>query len=161
GRCAAGCEVEAPSLERHLPQAEVLGAVCALLWLMTTDRKAAFYARRMHTPDTPERAELRAALRDTSKQLIALHRHLIHAAQADFAFPTGSTPAPAELLRLLTDDPFFAWLKPMTELIVAIDEMASADFEPADAHALGRRLSAMFDATEGDFAEHYVPILQR
>ena len=127
---------------------------------MTSDRKAAFLARRMHTPDTPERAELRAALRDTSKQLIALHRHLIQAAKDDYTFATGITPAPAELLRLLTEDPFFAWLKPMTELIVAIDEMARVDFEPADAHEIGRRLNAMLE-TDAEFASHYVPILQR
>jgi hypothetical protein len=129
---------------------------------MSSDRKAAFYARTMHTPDWPERAELRSALRETSKQLIALHRQLIAAAKEDFAFATGSAPpAPAEMLRLLTDDPFFAWLKPMTGLIVEIDEMARTDFEPAAAWAIGQRLSAMFDGTQGDFAQHYVPILQR
>jgi hypothetical protein len=128
---------------------------------MSSDRKAAFYARRMHTPDTPERAELRAALRDTSKQLMTLHRHLINAAKDDFAFATGAMPAPTELLRLLTDDPFFGWLKPMTALIVEIDEMARVDFEPEGARDIGRRLQAMFGATEGDFATHYVPILQR
>ncbi len=128
---------------------------------MSSDRKAEFYARRMHTPDTPERAELRGALRETSKQLIALHRQLINATKEDFAFATGATPGPAELLRLLTDDPFFAWLKPMTSLIVDIDELARIDFEPETALVLGRRLAAMFDATEGEFASHYVPILQR
>jgi hypothetical protein len=128
---------------------------------MSDDRKAAFYARTMHTPDTPERAELRAALRETSKQLIALHRTLINAAKEDYAFATGSRPAPAELLRLLTDDPFFAWLKPMTSLIVEIDEMARADFEPAAALEIGKRLMSMFNATEGDFAAQYLPFLQR
>lgn len=128
---------------------------------MSSDRKAEFYARRMHTPDTPERAELRAALREISKQLMGLHRHLINATKEDFAFATGATPGPTELLRLLTDDPFFAWLKPMTSLILEIDELARIDFEPEAALALGRRLAAMFDATEGEFASHYVPILQR
>jgi hypothetical protein len=36
-----------------------------------------FYARTMHTPDTPERAALRAALRNVSKALLPLHRRLI------------------------------------------------------------------------------------
>jgi hypothetical protein len=115
----------------------------------------------MHTPDTPERAELRTALRETSKQLIALHRHLINAAKEDFAVATGAMPAPAELLRLLTDDPFFSWLKPMTALIVDIDELAQTDFEPETAYGIGKRLQAMFNTTEGDFAVHYLPILQR
>ena len=129
---------------------------------MTDHRKAAFYARTMHTPDSPQRAELRAALRDTSRQLIGLHRALIDTAKEDFALATGAAPTPNELLRLLTDDPFFAWLKPMTALIVEIDEMARTDFEPADAHAIGERLGAMFDATAaGPFATHYIPFLQR
>ena len=128
---------------------------------MSSDRRAAFYARTMHTPDSPERAELRSALRETSKQLIPLHRLLISVAKDDYAFATGAMPPPAELLRLLTEDPFFAWLKPMTALIVEIDEMARTDFEPAATLAIGQRLSAMFDGAQGDFAEHYLPLLQR
>lgn len=128
---------------------------------MSSDRRAAFYARTMHTPDSPERAELRSALRETSKQLIPLHRLLINIAKDDYAFATGAMPPPSELLRLLTEDPFFAWLKPMTALIVEIDEMARTDFEPDAAMAIGQRLSGMFDGTQGDFAEHYLPLLQR
>lgn len=119
------------------------------------EKKAAFFARTMHTPDTPERADLRAALRETSRLLIPLHRALIEAAKSDYGFPV----RPSELLRLLTDDPFFAWLRPMTSLIVDIDEMARTDFELDDAFAVGERIAAMFDAPE--FSAQYVPILQR
>ena len=119
------------------------------------EKKAAFFARTMHTPDSPERAELRAALRETSRLLIPLHRALIEAAKSDYGFPV----RPSELFRLLTDDPFFAWLRPMTTLIVDIDEMARTDFEPENAFAIGDRLAALFDAPE--FAAQYVPILQR
>ena len=45
--------------------------------------KNSFFARTMHTPDSPERAELRGALREISKALIPLHRHLIDAAKSD------------------------------------------------------------------------------
>src|SRR5438552_4033844 len=47
---------------------------------MPIDRNA-FFARTMHTPDSPERAELRAALRELSKALLPLHRALIEAAR--------------------------------------------------------------------------------
>jgi hypothetical protein len=40
---------------------------------MAFDKKE-FFARTMHTPDTPERAALRAALREVSKALLPLHR---------------------------------------------------------------------------------------
>jgi len=124
---------------------------------MPIDRNA-FFARTMHTPDSPERAELRAALRELSKALLPLHRALIEAARDDYAFAYGKTVGPAQLLQLITDDPFFAWLKPMTSLIVEIDEMARVDFETDDARAVAARVEQLF---EGAFSERYVPLLQR
>ena len=82
--------------------------------------KKDFYARTMHTPDDPVRARQRAALRETSKTLLPLHRGLIDAAKTDYAEATTMPASPTQLLRLLTDDPFFAWLKPVTALIVDI-----------------------------------------
>lgn len=124
---------------------------------MPIDRNA-FFARTMHTPDDPARAELRAALRDVSKALLPLHRALIQAARDDYMFATGQSVTPAQLLQLVTDDPFFAWLKPMTALIVEIDEMVRVDFEPDAARALAARVERLF---EGEFNERYVPLLQR
>jgi hypothetical protein len=124
---------------------------------MPIDRNA-FFARTMHTPDSPERAELRAALRELSKALLPLHRALIEAARDDYMFATGQSVGPAQLLQLVTDDPFFAWLKPMTSLIVEIDEMARVDFEAAAARDVAARVERLFD---GAFNERYVPLLQR
>jgi hypothetical protein len=123
--------------------------------------KNSFYARTMHTPDSPERAVLRSALRDVSKALLPLHRVLIDAAKDDYAF--GIAPVkPSQLLQLLNDDPFFAWLKPLTSLIVDIDEMARTDFEPSDVAAIADRLDRLFGAkAEEAFAAQYIPMLQR
>jgi len=121
-----------------------------------------FFARTMHTPDTPERAELRATLREVSKLLIPLHRHLIDAAKADYELAFERVDKPAQMLRLLTEDPFFSWLQPMTKLIVDIDEMARVDFTNEDAYAIGERIEKMFGTTpDPEFAEKYVPLLQR
>ena len=129
--------------------------------IMPLDKKS-FYARTMHTPDTPERAALRAALRDVSKLLLPLHRALIDTAKEDHAFAVGTVAKPAQLLQLLTDDPFFAWLKPVTALIVDIDEMARTDFEASDVAAIADRVDRLFGpkADEG-FSKQYVPMLQR
>jgi len=124
---------------------------------MPIDRNA-FFARTMHTPDSPERAELRAALRELSKALLPLHRALIESARDDYAFAYGKIVGPAQLLQLVTDDPFFAWLKPMTSLIVEIDEMARVDFDAEGARAVAARVEQLF---EGAFSERYVPLLQR
>jgi len=117
--------------------------------------KDTFFARTMHTPDSPERAELRDALRGVSKALKPLHRHLIEAAKSDYAFAYETVAAPARLIELLQNDPFFAWLKPLTSLIVDIDDMTRTDFDRAAALAIGERLNAFLSD------ENYVAILQR
>jgi hypothetical protein len=127
---------------------------------MPLDKKS-FYARTMHTPDSPERAVQRESLREVSKLLLPLHRALIDAAKEDYALAVAPVK-PAQLLQLLTDDPFFEWLKPLTSLIVDIDEMARTDFEAADVAAIAGRIDRLFGAkAEGAFSAQYVPMLQR
>ncbi len=109
----------------------------------------------MHTPDSPERGELRASLREISKALIPLHRHLIDAAKSDYVFAFDSDVSPTRLVDLLQTDSFFAWLKPLTSLIVDIDEMVRTDFDDAAARAIPRRIEQIF---AGD---QYVAMLQR
>jgi hypothetical protein len=114
-----------------------------------------FYARTMHSPDTPERAALRDALRGLSRALMPLHRHLIDAAKSDYAFAYAPVESASHLLRLLKDDAFFAWLKPLTSIIVEIDEMVRRDFEPPDAIAVAKQASAFLAEPQ------YVAMLQR
>lgn len=127
---------------------------------MPLDKKS-FYARTMHTPDSPERAIQRESLREVSKLLLPLHRALIDAAKEDYALAVAPVK-PAQLLQLLTDDPFFEWLKPVTALIVDIDEMVRTDFEAADVTAIADRIDLLFGAkAEGAFSSQYIPMLQR
>ena len=123
--------------------------------------KNSFYARTMHTPDSPERAAPRAAVRDSASVPPLVHRARPDAAEADSAL--GAAPVkPSQLLQLLNDDPFFAWLKPLTSLIVDIDEMARTDFEASDVAAIADRMDSLFGAkAEESFAAHYIPMLQR
>lgn len=125
-------------------------------------KKEDFFARTMHTPDDPARAELRAALREISKQLLPLHRALIDAARADYAAAVGPVSGPGEMLQLLNDDPFFSWIKPLTSLIVDIDEMVRTDFDRTAVDAIVARVEKLFGtAADATFAAHYVPLLQR
>lgn len=121
---------------------------------MTIDKKE-FFARTMHTPDSPQRAELREALRDTSRALIPLHRHLIEAARSDYAFAYQAVERTTQMVELLQNDPFFAWLKPLTAIIVDIDEMTRTDFQPEQAAAIAQRLERLFAEAK------YVEMLQR
>ena len=128
---------------------------------MTFNRDA-FFARTMHTPDDPDRARRREALRALSSVLIPLHRHLIEHARADYKLAYETELTPAQMLQRLTDDPFFAWLKPLTSLIVDIDEMSRKDFSPADVEAIAARLDRLFGAhAEKTFSAQYVSVLQR
>lgn len=108
----------------------------------------------MHTPDSPERARLRDTLREISRALLPLHRRLIEAAKSDYAFAYNATATPSELIELLQNDPFFAWLKPLTSVIVDIDEMARTDFEVADFDAIIPRIEALLAE------QRYIDMLQ-
>jgi hypothetical protein len=125
------------------------------------DPKSRFFARTMHTPDDPQRAKLRAALRDLSRTLIPLHRRLIEETKADYVFAYQPVETPAQLLGLLQNDPFFEWLKPITTLIVDIDEMVRIDFEPAAVEDIVRRAEALFAVESGPFHDRYAPLMQR
>ena len=125
-------------------------------------RKEEFFARTMHTPDDPERAGQRAALRDLWKQLLPLHRALIDAARDEYAASVAPVNGPTHLLQLINEDPFFAWLKPMTALIVDIDEMSRTDFDRAALDAIVARVRTLFAAEADDaFQRRYLPLLQR
>jgi hypothetical protein len=123
-------------------------------------KKEDIYARTMHTPDDPQRAELRAALRDLWKQLMPLHRALIDAASAEYSALVGPVSGPTHLLKLLQEDPFFEWLRPMTTLIVDIDSMSRTDFERADVDALAARVARAIDTEAGE-ENRYLALLQR
>jgi len=126
------------------------------------DQKAKFFARTMHTPDDEARAAVRSTLREVSKHLMPLHRALIDAAKDDYAFAYGPVDQPTRLLGLLNEDPFFAWLKPITSLIVDIDEMSRRDFETSEVKAVSERLEKFFGPSpDPEFAKQYVPILQK
>ena len=125
-------------------------------------KKEDVYARMMHTPDDPVRAEQRAALRDVWKQLLPLHRALIDFASAEYGANIAPVSGPNHLLRLLQEDEFFAWLRPLTSLIVDIDSMSRTDFDRAGVDAMVARIERLFgNGAEAEFAARYVPILQR
>ena len=128
----------------------------------SSDRKTRFYARTMHTPDDAARASLRARLRELSRLLIPLHRALIEAAKSEYAFAYGPVEQPTQLLRLLNEHEFFAWLRPLTSLIVDIDEIARQDFQSADHDALIHRAQTLFGGEmQSEFSSRYVPLLQQ
>ena len=89
----------------------------------------------MELPEAaPDHARQRlAALRET---LLTLHKALLESERTAYEIAHGPIASPAAFLQLLINDIWFAWLRPVTSLLVQIDETlakkppaSSRDFE--------------------------------
>jgi len=79
-------------------------------------------------PDTAAWQSLASALRE-------LHRALMECARRDYEREHALELEPGEQLRLLTTDPFFNWLRGLSELIVDIDLLHDAEVPDVDEFA--------------------------
>lgn len=74
--------------------------------------------------------ELRARLDDARTALLSVHQALLDEERARYERSHGPIPSAGQLLQLVIHDPWFAWLHPLTELVVQIDELVFSK-EPA------------------------------
>ncbi len=103
--------------------------------------------------------ELRAAL-------LHLHKTLVDSERISYEQTIGSIPSPNHFLQLLTNDPWFAWLHPISLLIVAMDQAIDSKKNPltnTGADALVKQARQLLVASEDGegFAKHYFDALQR
>jgi hypothetical protein len=110
---------------------------------------------------TPIRQRLQS-LRDA---LLTLHKTLVDSERVSYEQTVGTIPSPNHFLQLLTNDPWFAWLHPLSELVVVMDE-ALDEKEPltvANVDALTNQTRVLLVASEvGEgFSKHYFDALQR
>ena len=105
-----------------------------------------------------------AAWQKLAGALRELHRVLLEHARRDYERAHGVTLSPGELLRLLTTDAAFAWLRSLSELMVDIDLVGEA--APAHRDEMATAIRAAVEhviaapATAGPaepFAQHYWP----
>jgi hypothetical protein len=103
-----------------------------------------------------------AALRSA---LLVLHKALVDSERIEYERTIGKIQSPNHFLHLLTTDPWFAWLSPLSQLIVSMDEVldGKAPLTTAQADVLSRQADAMLVASEtgAGFAHHYFDALQR
>src|SRR5260370_8480798 len=71
------------------------------------------------------------ALLEAAEALREVHRVLVRAVRLQYEKEGNSVGGPGHLLRLLTEDPYFAWLHPMSELIVDLDSLLAQEILPA------------------------------
>jgi hypothetical protein len=98
--------------------------------------------------------------------LLTLHKALVDSERIEYEKTIGAIRSPNHFLQLLTNDPWFAWLSPLSQLIVSIDEALDAKEEPlppAGIEALVRETTHLLRPSEiGDgFSRHYFEALQR
>jgi hypothetical protein len=97
--------------------------------------------------------------------LLNLHKALVDSERVTYEQTMGKIKSPNHFLQLLTNDPWFAWLSPLSQLIVSIDEALDSK-EPLTAAAIEALLkeSARLlvpSETGAGFSKHYYEALQR
>src|SRR5215203_1017858 len=115
-----------------------------------------------HPPLSPTTAE---RLREVRLRLLDLHKALLDDSRAAYELDRGRIPTNATLLQLVINDPWFAWLRPLSELVVRIDVMLLPDAGATEADGASllehvERLLSPAEAT-APFALRYSEALQR
>jgi len=115
-------------------------------------------------PSQPVPEDL-AALRPIRGPLLALHKALVDSERVEYEKTIGKILSPNHFLRLLTTDPWFAWLSPLSQLIVSIDEALDSR-EPLAKSAVSALLEESHrlltpSETGSGFAKHYYEAMQR
>jgi len=110
-------------------------------------------------------AAARTRLSELRTSLLALHKALLDDAKVAYELDRGRIPSVGVLLQLAINDPWFAWLHQVSELVVRIDEMTAAESSAtaADARALFEQVDRLLVPSEsGDmFARRYEEAMQR
>ena len=113
----------------------------------------------------PHDSALRQPLLDLRHSLLDLHKKLIESERAVYEANIGRIESPHHFFQLLTHDPWFAWLRPVSQLIVAIDEAlyAQESLTSANVDALiNESVFLLIPAKSGgEFGERYMAALQR
>jgi len=97
--------------------------------------------------------------------LLKLHKALVDSERVQYELVMGRIQSPNHFLQLLTNDPWFAWLSPLSKMIVSIDEALDAKepltSEMADALVKAASVLLVASDTGEGFAKHYSDALQR
>ena len=108
---------------------------------------------------------IRRPLLELHDALVHLHKVLLDSEKAVYESTVGPIHSPNHFFQLLTGDPWFAWLRSISQLIVAIDETLDAKEEltsqSVDA-VMSQSVFLLLPAESGgEFGERYVAALQR
>jgi hypothetical protein len=107
----------------------------------------------------------RERILDLRHRLATLHKTLIESERETYEQTFGRLQSANQFLQLLIRDPWFAWLHPLSELVVFLDEVLEEEDPPTAERVTGliNRTRALLTASEnGDgFPRSYFEALQR
>lgn len=98
----------------------------------------------------------RQKLIEVNDALRGLHKLLIGTVRSEYERAHGPIAGSGALLRLLMEDPFFSWLRPMSKAMVEMDELLeeALPLEPIRIAGLRERIEGMIAS------ERYLNLLQ-
>jgi hypothetical protein len=116
-------------------------------------------SRRNPTPDP-----LRSRLVELRRGLLRLHKALLDSERSAYERSNGPITN-SKLLQLLLEDPYFAWLRPYSGLIVEIDEALAGEqaVEEEQGRGFARAARELVAVDEGDepTVNHYDRVCRR
>jgi hypothetical protein len=109
---------------------------------------------------------IRNRLEQVRHAVLDLHKTLVDSERVTYEKTVGAVRSPNHFLQLLTSDPWFAWLQPLSQLIVSMDEALDAKEEPltaATVDATMKEANLLLTPSESGegFGRHYFDSLQR
>jgi hypothetical protein len=107
----------------------------------------------------------RARMVDLRRGLLKLHKALLDSERLTYERIHGRIESPGEFFQLVVGDPWFEWLRRLSELVVQIDEMLDSD-EAATAidaaHMIDQARMLLKPSEDGSgFGKRYYDALQR
>jgi hypothetical protein len=110
-------------------------------------------------------AAVRQRLQELRDALLDLHKTLLDSERAVYETKVGPIKSPHHFFQLVSSDSWFAWLRPISQLIVAMDEALDAD-EPLTGDSVDMLMNEsvflLLPAERGgEFGERYMAALQR
>ena len=92
-----------------------------------------------------------------------LHKALIDQTQREYERSHGRVSSPYTLFALVTSDPAFAWLQPMTRLIVEMEDLVGRKEKPpteAEVAEMRKRIDGLLVEKGQAFSDRYLALVQ-
>ena len=105
----------------------------------------------------------RAKLDRMASAMRVLHKSLIDVTQHEYERTHGKVKSPYTLFALVANDPAFAWLQPMTKLIVEIEDITGRPLPPptkSDVVEVRKKIDALLVTIGEPFSTRYLALIQ-